>query len=55
MSPAKSEKQRNLMCLALSMKKGKTPISASPEAAQIVNSMTMKEIEKFCGEPIKSK
>ena len=53
--PAKSKSQRNLFCLALSMKKGKTSPSVSPEAAKIVNTMTLKEIETFCKEPIKRK
>ena len=46
--PAKSESQRKLFCLALSMKKGKTSPSVSPEAAKIVNTMTMKQIEDYC-------
>jgi hypothetical protein len=46
--PAESEKQRRLMCLALSMKKGKTELSASPEAAKLVNTMTMKQLEDYC-------
>ena len=46
--PAKSESQRKLMCLALSIKRGKTDPTVSPEAAKIVNTMTLKQIEDYC-------
>jgi len=51
--PAVSESQRKLFCLALSIKKGKTAPNVSAEASKIVNTMTLKEIEKYCKEPVK--
>ena len=51
--PAESEKQRRLMCLAMSMKLGKTPKSRSPEAARLAATMTLKQLSDFCKSPVK--
>ena len=48
MSPSVNESQRRLMCLALSIKLGKTPKSKSPEAAKMANEMSIKELSDFC-------
>lgn len=51
--PATSESQRRLMCLALSMKKGKTMPNVSEAAAKMANTMTMKQLEDFCKPAVK--
>ena len=48
MSPAVSESQRRLMCMALSMREGKTSYSDSKEAAKIAKSMTIFQLKEFC-------
>ncbi|KKM74427.1 hypothetical protein LCGC14_1400420 [marine sediment metagenome] len=48
MSPATSESQRKLMCLALSIKQGLTPASRSPEAAKIAAQMSEEQLKDFC-------
>jgi hypothetical protein len=51
--PATSESQRKLMCLAMSMKKGKTSPNVSAEAAKLCNEMTLKQLEDFCKSKVK--
>jgi rubrerythrin len=47
--PAVSVSQRRLMGVALSIKRGHTPASYSPEAAKIAGEMSEAELEKFAG------
>jgi hypothetical protein len=51
--PAETEEQRRLMCLALSIKLGKTPASKSPEAAKLAKQMSAKELGEFCHSKVK--
>ena len=51
--PAESEGQRRLMCLALSIKTGKTPASKSPEAAKMAKEMTLEQLSDFCHSKVK--
>ena len=46
--PAKSTKQKKLMCIALSMKSGQTPKSYSKQAARLADSMTEESLEDYC-------
>ena len=46
--PAESEAQRRLMCLALSIKLGKTPASKSKQAAKMANQMSVNQLKEFC-------
>jgi len=48
-----SEKQRKLMCMALSIKQGKTPKSHSAQAAKIAAQMTEEQLKEYCEVPIK--
>jgi len=48
MSPATSESQRRLFCLALSIKLGKADASKSPQAAKMAKTMTIQELSDFC-------
>ncbi len=45
--PAVSEAQRRLAGIALSIKRGETPRSYSKEAANMSDSMTEAQLEKF--------
>jgi len=45
--PARSEAQRRLAAIALSIKRGETPRSYSQEAAHMADSMTEAQLEKF--------
>lgn len=51
---AESEGQRLLMCLALSIKQGKTPASKSPQAAKMAREMSLKTLSEFCHLKVKS-
>jgi len=51
--PAESEAQRRLMCIALSIKRGKTDKSYSKEAARLAESMSEEELVKYCGSKVK--
>jgi hypothetical protein len=53
--PSSSNKQRKLMCIAESMKKGKTPKSYSKEAARISEQMNEQQLKEFCEAPVKDK
>jgi len=48
MSPAVSETQRRLSCIALSIKRGETNASFSKEAASMAESMTEEQLKDFC-------
>ncbi len=50
--PAESEPQRRLMCLALSIKLGKTPASKSPQAAKMARTMSLKQLKDYCGSKV---
>ncbi len=50
--PSTSEKQKKLMCIALSMKQGKTPKSYSREAARISEEMSEEQLREFCELPL---
>jgi len=53
MSPASSQAQKLLMCIALSIKRGKTPKEYSKEAAKLAETMSLKDLADFCREPVK--
>lgn len=46
--PSVNEKQRRLMCLALSIKQGKRPASVSAQAAKLAEQMTEEELRDYC-------
>ena len=50
--PATSKKQRTLMCIALSIKEGKTPASYSKEAAKAASSMSVEQLRDYCKVPV---
>ena len=51
--PATSEDQRKLMCVALSMKRGKTPKSYSKQAAKMCDEMTEAQLKEYCQSKVK--
>ncbi len=51
--PATSKKQKTLMCIALSMKRGKTPKSYSKQAAKMAETMSEQQLADYCEEPVK--
>jgi hypothetical protein len=53
--PSVSESQRTLFRIALSIKRGETKRSYSKKAAELADSMSLAELEKYAGEPIKKK
>lgn len=53
MMPAVSENQRQLACIALSIKQGKTKTSYSEAAAEMAKSMTEEELRHYCEAPVK--
>lgn len=50
--PATSSNQKTLMCIALSIKKGKTSPSYSKEAARLAQTMSEKQLADYCGAPV---
>jgi len=52
MSPATSEKQKTLMCLALAIKLGKVPASKSAEAARLARTMSLGDLSDYCKSPV---
>ena len=50
--PSRSKKQQKLMCIAQSMKQGKTPKSYSPQAAKISEQMSEEQLKEFCENPV---
>jgi hypothetical protein len=48
MSPAKTEDQRQLFCIALSIKRGKTPRSYSKQAAKMADEMSEEVLREYC-------
>ena len=53
--PAETEKQRRLMCLALSIKQGLTPKSRSKQATEIAGQMSEAQLKDFCKSEAKEK
>ena len=51
--PATSENQRQLFCIALSIKQGKTPASYSKEATKMADEMTEEQLADYCNSPVK--
>jgi len=51
--PATSENQRQLFCIALSIKRGETPESYSAKAAKMAETMSEEELREYCESPIK--
>ena len=48
-----SENQRKLACVALSIKRGKTPASYSKAASDMAESMSEEKLAEWCSGPIK--
>lgn len=48
-----NEDQQKLACIALSIKRGKTPASYSEEAADMAESMDEGKLAEWCSGPIK--
>jgi len=55
MSPATSERQRKLFCIALSIKRGETAKSYSREAARLAEENSEETLKDYCEQPIKKK
>jgi len=53
MSPATSEEQRALYCIALSIKLGETPATYSEEAARMAEEMPEETLRDYCEGPAK--
>ena len=51
--PASSSKQKTLMCIAYSIKKGTTPASYSKEAAKLASSMSEEKLSEYCKPAVK--
>jgi len=47
--PAKTEAQRRIFCVALSIKRGLTPKSYSAEAAKMAEEMSEETLKEYCG------
>jgi hypothetical protein len=47
-----SENQRTLACIALAIKRGKTPRSYSKAAAEMADSMSEEKLKQWCKGPI---
>ena len=55
MSPSKTESQRKLAGIALSIKRGETTKGYSKQAAEMAKSMTIAELRAFASKPIKKR
>jgi hypothetical protein len=53
--PSTSKRQQKIMCIAESIKKGKTPASYSTQGAKIARSMSEEKLKEFCETPVKGK
>lgn len=51
--PPVSEAQRRLAGIALSMKRGETPLSFSVQAAKMMKTMSTQELRDMASKPIK--
>ena len=51
--PSTSKRQQKLMCIAESMKRGKTPECYSAQAGKISEQMTEEQLKEFCEAPVK--
>lgn len=49
--PAQRPEQQKLMGIAYSVKQGKTPRSYSPEATELADSMTEKQLKEYASFP----
>ena len=47
-----SENQRKLACIALSMKRGETPMSYSHAAAKMADTMSEEKLSEWCKGPV---
>ncbi len=52
MSPATSEAQKRLTCMALAIKLGKAEASISSQAARMSREMSIKDLSEFCKSPV---
>lgn len=50
--PAKTEAQRKLFCIALSIKRGETPKTYSKQAAEIAAGNTEEKLVEYCGSKV---
>jgi len=46
--PATSKAQKTLFCIALAMKRGKTPKSYSAQAAKMCDQMSEEQLKDYC-------
>lgn len=53
MSPATSEAQKKLFCVALSIKRGETPKDYSKQAAKIAEENSEETLVEYCGSKVK--
>lgn len=53
MSPATSEQQRKLFCVALSIKRGETPAAYSKQASKMADEMSEEQLVEYCGSKVK--
>lgn len=53
--PAKSKRQKKLMCIALSIKRGETPRGYSEQAAKLADSMSEQSLTEYCESPVEKK
>ena len=53
--PAETENQRKLFCIALSIKRGKTPKSYSKQAAMMAEQMDEAKLAEYCGAEVEKK
>ena len=51
--PATSENQRQLFCIAMSIKEGKTPASYSKKAAEMASTMSAEKLAEYCKPSVK--
>lgn len=50
--PATSSNQRQLFCIALSIKEGKTAKSYSKQGAKMAESMSLEQLKDYCRAPV---
>ncbi|PPD57454.1 DUF3008 family protein [Dehalogenimonas etheniformans] len=53
--PSTSKRQQKVMCIAESIKRGKTPASYSRQGAKIARSMSEEQLKEFCETPVEKK
>lgn len=52
MSPAVSEAQRRIFCIALAIKRGETPKTYSKEGARLAAENTEETLVEYCGSKV---